>query len=51
MATTDNKLEKVSIGHGCPRQNAIQKKVQHEDIIKVDMGHTQFTIWNLVKGR
>ena len=23
------RLEKLSIGHGCPRQNAIQKKVLH----------------------
>ena len=40
----NSKLEKVSIGHGCPRQNAIQKKVtyvivtgKHEVIIKVDI--------------
>ena len=26
FSTTRVKLEKVSIGHGCPRQNAIQKK-------------------------
>ena len=25
--------------------------VQHEAIVKVDMAHTRFTIWNLVKGR
>ena len=25
-------------------------QVQHEVIIKVDMAHTGFTIWNLVKG-
>ena len=26
---SDKKLEKVSIGHGCPHQNAIQKKVTY----------------------
>ena len=55
---TEEKLEKVSIGHRCPHQNATQKKVtyiivtgKHEVIIKVDMAHTRFTIWNLVKDR
>ena len=29
VVTLLSKLEKVSIGHGCPRQNVIQKKVTY----------------------